>query len=266
MNPIMHIFSEHSDLTVQELLETDEGRWWIARMKVAGIPPLHSPAHLDRTCPIYQDSVHKESAFKDASRFRNENGLIRNSKKRSSLLLYGGVGTGKTWLATAVFKDRLAWMEKQNTVQFCVRAFWRRHSDITREVQATYSDPSTSSDLVIKKYQEARLLLIDDFGDMESGKESDDKRQIMLEILDHRNSAQLPTLLTSNLELSEMKDKWGERLFARVTEMAAVVPLQGQDLRMKPPKEPEYFELIRNAVYQCRERTLLHSLRYIKKS
>lgn len=223
-----------------KLLSTEIGQWWLKRIKFAGIGYRHAPAHLTTNTKVYAEKEGKKKAYKTSLMYAKKGFTLRNEKLRHSMMFCGSVGTGKTWLATAVFKYLMYGYEHNNNSSFVVSCYWRGFRDIIREVQATYSDKSTSSDSVITNYKRCKLLLIDDFGDMDSGKSSDDQRSIVFDILDYRNSNGASTLFTTNLELGEMEEKWGKRLFDRIMEMSSVLKVSGDNLRRTMPEDPEH--------------------------
>lgn len=212
-------------------------------MKLAGIPPIASAAHLSTNCGLFASMEEKEKAISAARLFESKGCTMRKEKLRHSLMFCGPVGTGKSWLATAVFKERMYRHEQLSMGPSIVPCYWRGFKQIVRDVQSTYSDSSKSSDDVINNYARCKLLLIDDFGDMESGKSSDDQRSISFEIIDYRNSHNKETLFTTNLEVGEMEAKYGSRLFDRIMEMCSVITMRGDNMRRTLPDVQDHVDL-----------------------
>jgi DNA replication protein DnaC len=140
----------------------------------------------------------------------------------------GEYGTGKTFLATAIFKHML-WNADTNA------AMWRKFYDFIREVQSSYSQAADETvRRVLRRYQSTPLLLLDDVGDLTIQEQTEDRRRLLYEVLDKRNDQMLPTILTSNLSPARFKEQFGERTLERVLEMAALYRMDGRNYRKQP--------------------------------
>jgi DNA replication protein DnaC len=194
-------------------------------MDRAEIPPRFQSAHLLRNCGAWSDDPDRAEAYAVALAFADRGLVEERGRDRYALFLTGEFGRGKTWLASAVFKNLLA---KSKT-----RAgMWRMFHWFIREVQATYhSSSSTRSDQVIRSYQKTPLLMLDDVGDLDRARESEDRTRLLYEVLDYRNNYLLPTIITTNLLPAEMEAQFGARTFQRVLEMSAFVEMGGANLR-----------------------------------
>lgn len=212
-----------------DIMNVPLGRWWLEMLFLSGVSPKHAPAHLRRNCRIFRDMGGKQEAYTISERYAKAGKIARGDRVKHSLLIGGSVGTGKTWLGTAVFKHML-WMSQaqHNTRKMFI---WTTFSEMIRSIQGTYSDSSKSTDDILAYFRNANCLLIDDFGDMDDTDTSKDKRSLVYEIIDSRNSNQRETILTTNLELKEMRTKWGERIFERVAEMCRYIPMKGENMR-----------------------------------
>lgn len=205
--------------------EEAERRAWIGVMERAEIPPRFQPAHLLRNCGGWSEDPDRADAYAVAVAFADRGSVEERSRDRYALFLTGEFGRGKTWLASAVFKNLLA--KSAGKV-----GMWRTFHWFVREVQATYhTSSSTRSDQVIRSYQKTPLLLLDDVGDLDRGRETEDRSRLLYEVLDYRNNYLLPTIITTNLLPSEMEDQFGARTFQRILEMSAFVTMAGENLR-----------------------------------
>lgn len=205
--------------------EEAAARAWQTVMERAGIPPRFQPAHLLRNCASWARDADREDAYAVALRFADTGTVEDRGLPRFALFLTGEFGRGKTWLATAVFKNILA-RGKQG--------MWRKFYEFVREVQACYSaGAKESSDTVIGRYQRTPLLLLDDVGDLNRHQETEDRTRILYEVLDYRNDHFLPTILTTNLMPDQLEVQFGERTFQRMLEMAVFEEMGGDNLREK---------------------------------
>ena len=84
----------------------------------------------------------------------------------------------------------------------------------------------------IDDYLNCEFLFIDDLGTEVYYRNSTD--QNIYNILNDRQIKKLCTIITTNLDLAEIKEKYGERTFSRITnkDVAILVNLKGEDLRI----------------------------------
>lgn len=112
------------------------------------------------------------------------------------LFLHGNFGCGKTYLVSALFNE----LAKSNVKSVIV--YWPEY---LRSLKASYS--SSSNDEFKNKYNEvkyAKLLLIDDLGAEIVTPWSRD--EILGTILQYRMQENLPTFITSNLDIRELEE------------------------------------------------------------
>lgn len=196
------------------------------------MPPRHREAYWE-SCEAYRREDEKQTPYEAALCFAGkddtEPGCIEErGVERFALMLMGDYGTGKTYLATTIFKH-LLWNRTKKS------ALWSKFYDFIREVQSTYSAAAeTTVRKVLGKYQNASILLLDDVGDLTIEEQTQDRRRLLYEVLDTRNDKMLPTILTSNLSPSRFKKQFGERTLERVIEMAAMYRMEGRNYRKNP--------------------------------
>lgn len=124
---------------------------------------------------------------------------IKECKKENygkGLFLHGNFGCGKTYLISALFNE----LAKLNLKSVIV--YWPEY---LRSLKASYS--SSSNDEFKNKYNEvkyAKFLLIDDLG--AEGVTSWSRDEILGTILQYRMQANLPTFITSNLDINELEE------------------------------------------------------------
>ncbi len=145
-----------------------------------------------------------------------------------SILLYSPTpGNGKTHLATATLRRVL--LSGYEDCHFVPAP------NIFLEIKQSYG--SGQSDLsekwVIDKYCGINFLIVDDIG---AERVSDWTMQIWYMIVSRRESEMRPTLYTSNLSLSEIKNVLGARIASRLSG-GYVFELLGNDYRLNNRKQ-----------------------------
>ena len=123
-----------------------------------------------------------------------------------SLIMVGGVGTGKTLLASAIL-DSLVDDYRCEIIKLI---------DLVRELKATWSkDSENTEENLINYYSNLDLLIIDEVG-AQFG--SDTEKLFIFDIIDGRYQEMKPTILISNLDINGIKESIGERCVDRLRE------------------------------------------------
>ena len=153
-----------------------------------------------------------EMAKKYASRFQDM------YKKNQGLLLYGPVGTGKSFTAACI-GNYLLNNAKPVIMTSCVKIL----QDIwENDREAEY----------ITILNSASLLIIDDLG---TERETDYALEKVYNIIDSRVRANKPMIITSNLELNDMmecEDIRKKRIYDRILECCYPMYVGGKSFRM----------------------------------
>lgn len=131
------------------------------------------------------------------------------------LLLYGGVGTGKTFFAECITHALIAHLK---------RVYFLRASDMLSDVNAVSG--------VLSKVSACDLLVIDDFGTQRDSKYA---WEVMHSVFDQRAKAKKPTIITTNLSPDTMAHETDidkRRIYDRIKEMCPVeIKFTGQSQR-----------------------------------
>ena len=134
------------------------------------------------------------------------------------LLLWGGVGTGKSFLAGCIAN---ALMEQEVPVRMT------NFARIMNELNNSFSGRNA----VVDRLCRYPLLIIDDFG-MERGTEY--ALEQVYNIVDSRYRSQKPLIVTTNLPLNEIRhpqDTAHARIYDRILEMCVPISCIGASLR-----------------------------------
>lgn len=143
---------------------------------------------------------------------------------RYGLVLSGGVGRGKTGLASCVLLERARRGES---------VLWIDFSKFIRKVRETYRENSvTSYEEIIEAAASVPFLLLDDMGDLNATKAiSDDLRRNVYDVISERYNELLPTLITTNLSSAQFRATFGDRIADRVQHLYHWQGVGGTNLR-----------------------------------
>lgn len=140
------------------------------------------------------------------------------------LLLFGTVGTGKTYLAACVANALIS-----KGVPCLVTNFAR----ISNEVQGMFE----GRQLYYDNLNAFPLLVIDD---LNAERKTEYMQEIVFNVIDSRCRANLPLIITTNLtrdELLHPTDLSYQRIFSRLFEMCTPIEVSGKDRRQQALRE-----------------------------
>ena len=192
----------------------------------------------------------REAAFGDnhlcTHTFENEDGTlehknfamnyVKNFSKMENenigLLLTGPVGTGKTYLATAIAN---ALIEQGITVKMINLGV----------VLNDMTNLQIEKNKYIKNLNSCRLLIIDDFGIQ---RDTTFALEHIFNVIDSRYRTNKPVIFTTNLSVDTLvntNDLREKRIYSRILEMANPLVFSGEDRRLKKMKEKaKYIKMI----------------------
>lgn len=123
-----------------------------------------------------------------------------------SMIMVGGVGTGKTLLASVGIESIID--DHQCEIIKTI--------DVVRELKATWAkDSNQTEEGLIKYYSKIDLLVLDEVGSQFG---SDTEKLFIFDIIDGRYQNMKPTILISNLDIGGIKDAIGDRCVDRLRE------------------------------------------------
>lgn len=195
------------------------------RLHRANIPPRYKDYLLKDLVEAWQDEAMQEKtdAAAEASLFAIDGFVTLNGGPRHALLFSGDFGTGKTTLACATLKSYM-WLHR-------VDGRFTKFYQFIRNVQSGYGDGTATA--VLHAVKTSPVLVIDDIGELERRvSQSENRKELLFEVLDYRNDYLLPTIMTTNLDEKGLIDQFSERTFNRIIEMARLISLEGRNFRL----------------------------------
>lgn len=144
-----------------------------------------------------------------------------NSDYRN-LFFYGTVGTGKSFLSGCVAKELMD--QGLSVIYFGAAGLFDLLSKVSFDAKSRDERQNTYSDL----YQ-CDLLIIDDLGTELTNQFTASQ---LFSLLNERQLGKKSTLISTNFSLAELRDRYSDRIFSRITSNFEVCRLAGEDIRM----------------------------------
>lgn len=164
-----------------------------------------------------EDLSHFEKAVENCKNFiKNFDSDYRN------LFFYGTVGTGKSFLSGCVAKELMD--QGHSVIYFGAAGLFDLLSKVSFDAKSRDERQNTYSDL----YQ-CDLLIIDDLGTELTNQFTASQ---LFSLLNERNIGRKATIISTNLSLRELQDRYSDRIFSRITSNFEVCKLTGADIRM----------------------------------
>lgn len=173
---------------------------------------------------IYNDDKNRYETIKFITKFIDN---YLKGKEVKGLYLHGSFGCGKTYLISAMFNE-LAKHDIESAI-----IFW---PDYLRMLKTLFND-NNEYKITFEKVKNAPLLLIDDLGAENITEWSRD--EILCPILQYRMENNLPTFITSNLNLEALEKHLSfnndlvkaKRIIERVEQLTNQIEMISKNLR-----------------------------------
>ena len=139
-----------------------------------------------------------------------------------NLFFYGTVGTGKSFLSGCVAKEL---MDKGHSViYFSSSGLFEKLSQLSFD----YNSKESKADLYEDLYS-CDLLIIDDLGTELTNNFSSSQ---FFSCLNERILRKKSIIISTNLSLQELRDRYSDRIFSRITSNFKLCKITGPDIRM----------------------------------
>lgn len=210
----------------EQRMKEEEQLLYVRRLKAAGIQERHLQ---DWTFASATDTPSVQMAKRYTENWK------KVKAENLGLLLWGDVGTGKSFLAACIAN---ALLEKG------VPVLMTNFSKILNQMGAMYSDERYR---YIASFSRFSLLIIDDLG---IERNTEYALEQVYAVVDERYKAGLPLIITTNLTISQLRnpeDVAHARIYSRVLEMCTPVHVPGLDRRTAIGKSKQ--ELVKEVLF-----------------
>ncbi|WP_315115812.1 ATP-binding protein [uncultured Clostridium sp.] len=173
-----------------------------------------------RTCTLknWDHRVGNKSLYKIALEYIEKFHHMKN--KNQGMLIYGEPGNGKTYFSSCIAN---ALMDRSIPV-IAVGAIGL--TERISQSKRTWGDEGVFT--VLNSLENADLLIIDDLGAEEDNKWT---RAMIYQVIEKRNSSRLPAIITTNISINELKERYNDRTYSRLVEMCSFIRNTGGDIR-----------------------------------
>ena len=163
----------------------------------------------------------------DLSRFKNAVNTCKNFIKNfnsdyHNLFFYGTVGTGKSFLSGCVAKDLIE--SGHSVIYFSATGLF----DLLSRYSFDYKNREELRETCADLYQ-CDLLIVDDLGTEMTNQFVASQ---LFALLNERHIGKKATIISTNLSLEELRNRYSDRIFSRITSNYEICKLSGQDIRM----------------------------------
>ena len=210
----------------EQRMKEEEQLLYVRRLKAAGIQERHLQ---DWTFASATDTPSIQMAKRYTENWK------KVKAENLGLLLWGDVGTGKSFLAACIAN---ALLEKG------VPVLMTNFSKILNQMGAMYSDERYR---YIASFNRFSLLIIDDLG---IERNTEYALEQVYAVIDERYKTGFPLIITTNLTISQLRnpeDVAHARIYSRVLEMCTPVHVPGHDRRITIGKSKQ--ELVKEVLF-----------------
>lgn len=143
---------------------------------------------------------------------------------RDNLLLYGNTGVGKTFLTHCIAKEVL---DRSHTVVYLTSL--DLFDILEKNKFDRGSDPQENS-IAVSYLLNCDLLILDDLGTELSNSFTSSQ---LYQVIDTRLVRRKSTIISTNLSFDDLRERYSERIFSRITSSYSLLKLTGDDIRLK---------------------------------
>ena len=157
------------------------------------------------------------TAYQQCLAYSERESLFRD--KRNGLLIFGGIGSGKTHLAAAIANQMI-----DRGIPSLFATFSTHLEHIREEFD------HTGQKKYLSMMKNTPILVVDDLG---KEKKTEWSQQILFDVVNYRYEHLLPIIITSNFSADGMANYVGGAIWSRLFEMCGAVETKGKDFRQR---------------------------------
>lgn len=146
------------------------------------------------------------------------------SNHGDNLLLYGNTGVGKTFLTNCIAKELL---DRSHTVVYLTSL---KLFDILETYKFDRELSQQEKNATISYILDSDLLIIDDLGTELNNSFTSSQ---LYHCIDTRLNHQKSTIISTNLSFDDLRERYSERIFSRLTSSYTLLKITGDDIRLK---------------------------------
>ena len=162
------------------------------------------------------DQKRLENAVEKAKEF------VKNFKlDYQNLMFYGTVGTGKSFLSNCIAHELIE--QKYFVLYFSSNNFFNRASE------AYFNKNNSNDGNFFEDIYNCDLLILDDLGTELTNSFVESQ---LFACLEERSLHHKSTIISTNLPMEELRDRYSDRIFSRIISNFDVCKLSGQDVRI----------------------------------
>jgi DNA replication protein DnaC len=176
--------------------------------------------------------------FQSASIKDLEHATSKALSPYKSYFIKGNVGVGKSHMAVALMREYIKAIPSgydERKKEYCLddadifQPIFIEVPELLLRIRDTYSDSNNESEKdIVELFSKTPFLVLDDLG---SEKASEFSTLMIYLIINRRSTSGKTTIITSNLDLGQIRDRLSDRISSRIKGMCREINVTGDDKR-----------------------------------
>lgn len=197
--------------------EESERKWLEERRatlhRIACVPTKYRGSRFEALTPEQKGVRSTVKAFRDA---------IAAQRHWAVLVLFGGVGTGKTLLASELVESLINNLDL--SVRYCTA------KQMIAEIQAAYSDDAKSEEGEVLRFVQYDVLILDE---IDAKPDRENANLLLTEVINRRYNEEKPVVVITNQPFDNLAKFVGDRVDDRLHENAYVCSFDWPSFRRR---------------------------------